>query len=133
VGLKLNGTHQILTYVDDVNLLGDNIDTINENAETMSLSCNQNAGSNHNINIGNILFENVAQFIYLRTTVTNQHLNQNEIKMRLNSCYHSVQNLLSFRLTIMYSYFTFYVIIRKKRSDAATLLNETTAYHQNEK
>jgi hypothetical protein len=31
VGLKLNGIHQPLAYVDDVNLLGDNIDTINEN------------------------------------------------------------------------------------------------------
>jgi hypothetical protein len=24
VGLKLNGTHQLLAYTDDVNLLGDN-------------------------------------------------------------------------------------------------------------
>jgi hypothetical protein len=29
VGLKLDGTHQLLAYADDVNLLGDNIDTIN--------------------------------------------------------------------------------------------------------
>jgi hypothetical protein len=28
VGLKLNGTHQLLGYTDDVNLLGDNIDTV---------------------------------------------------------------------------------------------------------
>jgi hypothetical protein len=31
VGLKLNGTDQHLAYADDVNLLGDNIDTINKN------------------------------------------------------------------------------------------------------
>jgi hypothetical protein len=35
VGLKLNGTHQLLAYTDDVNLLGDNIDTINKNTETL--------------------------------------------------------------------------------------------------
>jgi hypothetical protein len=33
MGLKLNGTHQFLAYADDVNLLGDNIDTIKKNAE----------------------------------------------------------------------------------------------------
>jgi hypothetical protein len=27
-GLKCNGTHQLLAYADDVNWLGDNIDTI---------------------------------------------------------------------------------------------------------
>jgi hypothetical protein len=38
VGRKLNGTHQLLAYVDDVNLLGDNIDTIGtikKNTETL--------------------------------------------------------------------------------------------------
>jgi hypothetical protein len=35
VGLKFNGTHQLLVYVDDVNLLEDNIDTINKNTETL--------------------------------------------------------------------------------------------------
>jgi hypothetical protein len=34
-GLKLNGTHQILPYADDMNLLGDNIDTIKKNTETL--------------------------------------------------------------------------------------------------
>jgi hypothetical protein len=35
VGLELNGTHQILVYVDDVNLLGDSVNTIKENSETL--------------------------------------------------------------------------------------------------
>jgi hypothetical protein len=30
VRLKLNGKHQLLAYADDVNLLGDDIDTINK-------------------------------------------------------------------------------------------------------
>jgi hypothetical protein len=69
----------------------------------MLLSRHKNAGQNHDIkiNIGNRCFENVAQFRYLGTTITNQNLIREEIKRRLNSvnaCYHSVQNLLSSRL-----------------------------------
>jgi sorting nexin-29 len=120
VGLKLNGTHQLLAYADDVNLLGDNIYTMNRNTETliyaskevdlevnvektkcMLMSRDQNASQNREIKIGNRSFENVSQFKYLGTTVTNQNLIQEEIKKRLNSgnaCSHSVQNLLSSRL-----------------------------------
>jgi hypothetical protein len=95
VRLELNETHQLLVYADGVNLLGDNIDTIKKNTETvigaskevglevnaektkyMLLSRHQNAGQNHNIKIGNRSFENVVQIKYFRMTVTNQNLVQ---------------------------------------------------------
>ena len=34
-GLKLNGTHQLLTYADDVNILGGSAHTVKENAEAL--------------------------------------------------------------------------------------------------
>jgi hypothetical protein len=115
VGQKLNGTHQLLVYADDVSILRDNIDTIKRNTETLIdagkevgleanaektpyilLSRHQNAGQNHDIKIANRSFENVAQLKYLGTTVTNQKWIEEEIKRRLNlgsACYHSVQTL----------------------------------------
>jgi hypothetical protein len=101
MGMKLNGTHQLLAYADDVNLLGDNIHTINKNTEIlidaskevgldvnvektkyMLVSGDQNAGQNREIKIGNRSFENLSQFTYLGTTVTNQNLIQEEILRR---------------------------------------------------
>jgi hypothetical protein len=35
VGLKLNVTHQLLAYADDVNVMGDTIGTIKKNTETV--------------------------------------------------------------------------------------------------
>jgi hypothetical protein len=111
VGLKLNGTHQLLAYADDLNLLGHNIDTINKNIKTlidstkevglevsvektkyMLFSCDQNADQNQDIKLRHRSFEIVSQFKYLGMAVTNQNLIQEEI----NACYHSVQNLLSY-------------------------------------
>jgi hypothetical protein len=37
-GLKLNGTHQLLAYADDVNILGGSAHTVKENAEAL-VSC----------------------------------------------------------------------------------------------
>jgi len=34
-GLKLNGTHQLLAYANDVNILGGSMHTLKENAEAL--------------------------------------------------------------------------------------------------
>jgi hypothetical protein len=118
VGLKLNGTHHLLFCVDDVSLLGDNIDTIKQNKETLinaskevGLEVNTEeteyyvavsspeCGQSHDIKIVNRCFENVAQFRYLGTTITNQNLIQEEIKRSLNLdnvCYHSIHTFCLF-------------------------------------
>jgi ABC-type siderophore export system fused ATPase/permease subunit len=81
----------MLVCADDVYLLANNVDTINKSTETLidaakevGLEVNKektkyifqsryrNAGQNHDITIADRCFENVAQFRYLGTTVTNK-------------------------------------------------------------
>jgi len=115
--LKINDTHQLLAYADDVNILGGSVDTVKKNAEAatmeiglevnvhktmyMIVSRDQNAGRNHIIKTDNSSIERVGDFKYLGTKLTNLNFIQEEIKSRLNlgnACYYSVQNLLSSRL-----------------------------------
>jgi hypothetical protein len=116
-GLELNVTRQLLSYADDVNLLGKNINIIKKNTEALLnaskevglvvneeepkyifMSRHQTTEQTHYIKVANKSFENVAKFKYFRTTVTNQNSIHEEIKRRIhlgNACYHAVRNLLS--------------------------------------
>ena len=77
-GLKLNGTHQLLVYADDINILGGSVHNIKENAKAlivaskqiglevnvdktkyMVMSRDQNAGRSHNMRTDNRSFEGV--------------------------------------------------------------------------
>ena len=40
--MKLNGTHQLLAYADDVNILGGSIHTLTENAEALVAATREN-------------------------------------------------------------------------------------------
>jgi len=103
-GLKLNGTHQLLAYVDDVNILGGSIHMLKENADAlvdatreigmevsadktkcMVMSRDQNAGRIHSVRTDNSIFEWVEEFKYLGTTLTSQNYIAEEIKSRLHS------------------------------------------------
>ena len=39
LGLDINGTHQVLAYADDVNLIGDDIRTTERNADVLLNTC----------------------------------------------------------------------------------------------
>jgi hypothetical protein len=79
--LKLNGTHQLLVYADDVNILGGSLRTVEKNTEAsavaskdvgqevntdktkyMVMSRDENAGRSHNIKIGNSYLSSVEEF-----------------------------------------------------------------------
>jgi hypothetical protein len=71
----------MLVYADDVNLMGDNTQTVTDASKKVGLEVNtektkyvllsrhQNAGQNHDLKIANRCFENGPQFTYLGTTI----------------------------------------------------------------
>jgi hypothetical protein len=84
VGLKCNGTHQLLVYIDDLNLLWHNINTIKKSTEAPTdasrevgleinpdkskyilMSCDQNARQYYNIKIANRSSSSASFFISL--------------------------------------------------------------------
>jgi hypothetical protein len=48
-GLKLNGTHQLLVYVDDVNLLGGIVHAIRKNTEALVVASIEILTENNNV------------------------------------------------------------------------------------
>jgi hypothetical protein len=118
--LKLNGTHQLQVYADDVNMLGGMVRIVKKKTEAsvvaskkvgrevnadkttyVFVSGDQNAERFHSINVDNNSIERVVEFKYLRKNLTNPNDIQEAINSRLksgNNCYHSLRNLLSFSL-----------------------------------
>ena len=91
--MQLNGTHQLLVYADDVNILGGSVHTIKGNGDAllvaskenglevnadktkyMVMSGDQKAGRSHNMRIDNRPSEMVVEFKYLGTTLTLRRL-----------------------------------------------------------
>jgi hypothetical protein len=88
-GFKLNGTHQVLAYADDVNILGGSVHTVKGNAEALVVATKEiglevnadktkyivmfwdrNAGRGHSVKIGNSSIERVEEFKYTGKTLT---------------------------------------------------------------
>ena len=72
-----------------------------ENTKYKITSRHQNVIQNQNTVVGNLSFENVEKFRYLRVTVTNTNDIRKQIKLRINvgnACYYSLEEILTSHL-----------------------------------
>jgi hypothetical protein len=94
-------------------LVGENVEALLESSQKAGLERNPEetkymlmlryrmSGQKHSTEIANRCFEDVANFKYLETTLTDRNCMLEKIRSRLfsgNACYHLVQSLLSSRL-----------------------------------
>jgi hypothetical protein len=102
--LKINYTHQLLVYADDINISGGHVCTVKRNTEPLKvaskeiclevnsektkyivMSREQNAGQNRNIEFIINPSDKVGEFKYLGTTLINLNLFREEIKSKVKS------------------------------------------------
>ena len=116
----MNGT-QVLAYADQENLIGDDIKTLERNADGLLNACKDigllatNTWKTRYMEVGHLRsmianeysivginsYEQVKTFTFLSSLITYQNSIHEEIKSRLkagNSCYYSVQTPLCSRL-----------------------------------
>jgi len=67
VGLKLNGTHQLLTYAHDVNISGGSVHTIKKNTEAL-LVCSKQIGLE--VNVDKTKYSKTCQVDHLHKVTT---------------------------------------------------------------
>ena len=93
--MKLNGTHHLLAYADDVNILGGSVHSVKENAEALVvadketgldvnadktkyviISRDQNAGRSHSMKSDNSSIERVEELKHFGTTLLTYSMEQ---------------------------------------------------------
>ena len=89
--MKLNGTHQLLAYADDVNILGGSVHTVKENGEALvvvSMETGQEVNADKSkystwsclnirmqdeVTVQRLIIVVLEEFKYVETNLTNQN------------------------------------------------------------
>jgi hypothetical protein len=112
------GTHTLLAYADDIIILGESKHDVEERARKLIMSSSimglvinenktkymvmtRNATTKGSLCVGDLTFEQVGDFKYLRVDINEKNNMHNEIKMRINAanrCYFTMREMLSSKL-----------------------------------